>query len=261
MLVEPFLPQKTHAGGEDINFEMKKKRRSSQWPATEEDWIEFNKEKLDFFIERGMKGDDADPARRLGDWGRPVVEIDGEVVDHNPVVDDHGRMLDVHKHGKAGEVDYTNTWNDEEYLMGKDVAAAADRPGGRQPVRDKDGKRIRFVGNTDWMPLDTPNSETVDKGRWAYPGKHNEPSDAELQSKIDKGVWENRFAGSELAGTDDKPDKVLGLNSSNMPLHETAEWPAHTHIRSELNVAKWLRFAHLTSLLSPFQIAGSTPSI
>lgn len=205
MLVEPFLPDIACAGGPTINWtaraEPNKIDPKTGKPEKTDDQKRDDDRDVEIFKlekerESRAKGEG------LGNWLQPVMEKDGEVVDHNPLTDSYGKILDTHKHGKAGSTKYGTPWDSDQQALSSSGMSFADAPRGKGYERDKDGKRIHILPDVTWREFATDPRESQTIGE----------QDPWLNIRRDLGMGFEGYKGHATT-------EVADLDHLKMPLH------------------------------------------
>ena len=200
MLVEPFLPATACAGGPAINHRERpaeakidpktgRPKKTDEEKRDEDRTVEIKK----WEQERGQRAE----GEGLGNWLQPVMDYGGQIVDHNPLTDSFGNILSSHKHGKSDEVQYGTPWDkDPSALDPKTGLPFAENPLGKNPMREKNGKRIHILPDVAWREYATDPNETT---------KEPQMRDPWLNARRDLGLgfggW-NRHPTTEVAELD-----------------------------------------------------------
>ena len=211
MLVEPFLPVQACAGGPNVNYKNPPKEKidpkTGRPQKTDEDRREENR--LAEIIKWEREKDQVAEGKGLGNWLQPVMDYGGDIVDHNPITDAFGKILPGHKHGKSGEVDFGTPWDTDQEGLKINGLGMSEATKGKNPHREKDGKRIHILPDVAWREYATDPFESTKRG-----------DDPEIQRKRETGVG---FSGWSSHPT----TEVAQLDTVKMHLDPSAQWDMH----------------------------------
>jgi hypothetical protein len=210
--VEPFLPSQAYPGGPNINLRRDvtdkpeidsktgKPKKTDEEKREEDRAVNVRKWELE--------REGAEAGQGLGNWAKPIMDHNGEIVDHNPTTDQYGNILDRHKHGKSGQVVFGTPWdNDPNALDAKAGLPFSEAPLGQDPTRPTGGKRIHILPDVAWREYATDPGESTALG--------------------DADPWVNaqRDLGLGFAGYENHPTtEVAQLDDIRMKLDSSVDW-------------------------------------
>lgn len=163
MLVEAFLPNKATAGGPDINWQERPEPPKIDPKTGRPEKTDQDKRDRDYeteILKRELYEKGKDTGEGLGNWLQPVIDYKGQIVDHNPLTDQYGNIKEEHIHGESGKVKYGTPWDGTPGALTKAGKILGSDPGGDNPHRQKDGKRIAFLPDVAWREYASDMGET-----------------------------------------------------------------------------------------------------
>ncbi|KAJ9124830.1 hypothetical protein QFC24_003199 [Naganishia onofrii] len=210
MFVEPFLPDKAHAGGKEVYFRTDPPAKKYDKYGMEEKSREEKRNDIrDALLDKAERRTEAfKKAEGLGNWMEPVMEMNGKVYDHNPMTDEYGNISSAHDRGDANDTPYGTPWDSEpEHLTGTTVKRGDVPADDHNPHRAKDVHRIKFGPDVDHRQFATDHEEST--------GFSYAP---EAMRAVDWRREHDQFAGYQ----NHKTTEIAQLNSSRRGLRESA---------------------------------------
>lgn len=210
MFVEPFLPDKAHAGGKEVYFWTDPPAKKYDKYGMEEKSREEKRNDIrDALLDKAERRTEAfKKAEGLGNWMEPVMEMNGKVYDHNPMTDEYGNISSAHDRGDASDTPYGTPWDSEpEHLTGTTVKRGDVPADDHSPHRAKDVHRIKFGPDVDHRQFATDHEEST--------GFSYAP---EAMRAVDWRREHDQFAGYQ----NHKTTEIAQLNSSRRGLRESA---------------------------------------